>query len=488
MGTPIIRITGAFAAAIMLTAACSNSDTSTRPRDDDSPISAATGQTPAVTDEDTDGTTTSPPSDDTITPDTTATSNESVGTTEVPEGTSLDATSDTGTTGQSSDQDDTPVADAPEVTVTAGPQGTTSGRDENGEGGVFVASWNVTPADADCGLSLDDTDGNSVVHETSVFDTSGETRTIEILYNVTAGKLPITMKLGCVNGNSPQTLVELPVEIVEPEPEPEVKVKNYENRSANSVFPATDRYYFDHDEIRALFPECAPYPTPASTQAWLDEFLGFWDSVYADWDTERTGVGGRLIASGWWTTEQIRIRWPESQITAESARDNATYNSQLGYLYLWSREETVGIVEGYYYYPHKANDGRYVFQDLYQRAALSGYSSTDASPATVTDLLRVLHDDGISAPGPNPPSVDVGQMIAEWTIFRYQQPPSTAEPAAWAMLTLLETRDSNCFVPLMRTVCESGEPHESVHLRHPSQGGSRMGAALWNMVCPDIEQ
>ena len=163
--------------------------------------------------------------------------------------------------------------------------------------------------------------------------------------------------------------------------------------------------------------------------------MGFWDSVYANWDTELVNLSGSRVASGWWTTEQIKMWQPESQITAESARKNAVYDSKLDYLYLWSRQETVGtIAAGYYYYPHKTNDGRYVFQDLYQRAALSGYSSTDASPATVTDLLRVLRDDGISAPGPNPPSVDVGQMIAEWTLFRYQQPPTTAEPTAWAML------------------------------------------------------
>ncbi|WP_419933197.1 hypothetical protein [Candidatus Poriferisodalis sp.] len=383
------------------------------------------------------------------------------------------------------------VPEAPVVTVTHGPTGVTNGRDEHGEGGSFRVTWNVTPADASCGFSLQDAEGESVIHEILTHEGAGQVaRDLEVLYSAQAGRLPITLSIACRDDDSPQTVLELPVEIVEPEPEPEpaAVIKNYENRSADSKLPANDLYFFDHDEIRALFPECGPFPTSPEVQVWLDDFLGFWDRVYANWDAEVQIVDGARLASGWWSTEQIRLWLPESTITAESARANAVYDKTLNYVYLWTRDERTGsFAPNYSYYPHLRSDGQYAFGNLYRRLALAGYSSTDLSQATVSEGLRLVRDEGISAPGPNPASVEVGQMLAEWMLTRYRLPPTTREPTAWAMLSLLEVRDGNCVASSMRAICESGEPHTSAHLRHPSQGGSRLGTALWSIVCPEID-
>lgn len=265
-------------------------------------------------------------------------------------------------------------------------------------------------------------------------------------------------------------------------------IKNYKNRSTDSVLPASDIFYFDHDEIAALFPECGPFPTSPEARDWLDNIFNFWDRVYANWDTETHNAGGVRLASGWWTTEQIRMRYPHSTITAAEAKANAFYSRSLDFPFLWEPyRHDLTNTEGYIFYPHKSDDGYVFFPNLYARAAVAGYSSTDAAPATEEELLRLFRDNGIAHPGPNPPSADVGQMLAEWTVYRYSLPPTTREPTAWAMVTLLETRDSNCFVPKMRAICESGEQQESRHLRHPSQGGSRLGAALWSIVCPEVE-
>lgn len=271
------------------------------------------------------------------------------------------------------------------------------------------------------------------------------------------------------------------------EPAEEVISKSYENRSPNSKLPANDLYFFDHDEIRALFPQCGPFDTTPAAQRFLDDFLGYWDRVYANWDTEVQIVDGTRIVSGWWTTEQIRMWLPESSVTAESAHENAVFDAALNDVYLGATDEDVGTVgDGNAVYPHRFSTGQFTFPNLYQRGVLGGYSSTANAPADNDQIIRMFTDTGIVAPGPNPDGADVGQMIAEWTLTRYWQPPTTREPTAWAMLSLLEVRDSGCIVPEMRSICEGGAPHESVHLRHPSQGGSRFGAALWSIVCPEI--
>ena len=126
---------------------------------------------------------------------------------------------------------------------------------------------------------------------------------------------------------------------------------SYQNRSENSVFPATDEYYFDHDEVAALFDQCrtggrppapasADYPPPihmvgrvddvdgdgwVSENDWLNQGLDFWESVFENWDTEIHDIGGKVVASGWWTSEQLRMYYPSGIITPQSARQEAFF-------------------------------------------------------------------------------------------------------------------------------------------------------------------
>lgn len=498
-----IRLISAAAATLMLAAACSST-----PAEDAAP---RTTDAPAATPPDT----------------TTQAAEQAAETTSAP----AEGSTEPDGTGRTEAPTTTEAAEAPVVVITHGPIGVTNGRDQYGEGGNLSVTWNVTPAEASCAFSLNDTDGNTVIHEILTYDGAGEiARDLEVLYSVQAGKLPITLTISCHNDNGAGTVIGETVRIVEPQDEttkadgeqsepteqteteqaeqseqteteqtePETTepesdgesatvVKNYERRSANSVLPATDVYYFDHDEIRALFPECAPFDTSPEVRAWLDEFFGLWDAVYADWDTETQAVGGANLASGWWTTAQIRMMLPDSQITAETARTNAYYDSSLNYVYLWNQTEPLGSFATPAPYPFDFGGGQYTFPNLYQRLALAGYSSTEASPGSQQSRLRLIRDNGIAAPGPNPPSVHVGQLLAEWALYRYWQPPTTREPTAWAMATLMEARAGSCVAASMRAICESGEQPASRHLRHSSQGGSRLGTALWSIVCPEID-
>ena len=420
-----------------------------------------------------------------------------------------------------------PAAESPTVTMTDGPLGTVNGRDEHGQGGVLRAAWNVSPADATCTYSLNDTNGNDAVHQAVVENlAAGDTeRSIEVLYAVTAGGLPLTLTIFCRTDDGAATVIGETVTIVDPgdqagetddgsasaeqadqpgdepdesdgteddetettEPDAAEPVKNYKNRSPNSVFPANDRYYFDHDEIAALFPECAPFPTSPEVREWLDEMYAHWDAAYAGWDTESVVLGGNRIAAGWWTTQQIRMRHPYSALTGESVRRDASYDSDNDYLYLYSDSETSDLTGSpYVQVPQKVSDDSYSFEDLYRRLELSGFHSVYGDPANALAHALLMPDTGIANDGPNPEGTNVGFMMAGWMIYRLSEMPTTREPTAWAMRTLLEARDHQCIVPKMRAICKSGEQPESAHLRHPAQGGSRLGAALWSIVCPEI--
>lgn len=478
--TRIARLTAATAAVALLASACSGgiveAPVATQPADEASTPSSSSAGT------------------------TTATTESTAAETAAPEPAAVESTTTT-----------EPAAEpGPTVTITDGPLGVTSGRDEHGEGGVMRAAWNVTPAEATCDYSLNDTNGNSALHQAVAANltSGGSERSLEVLYAVTVDGLPLTLTISCRTDDGAATVIGETVAIVDPDgqagetdegdgteddeteaTEPEAEpVKNYEHRSPNSVFPANDTYYFDHDEIAALFPECAPFPTSPEVREWLDDMYAHWDAAYAGWDTESVVLGGHKIAAGWWTTEQIRMRHPYSALTGESVRRDASYDSDNDYLYLYSDSETSDLTSSpYVQVPQKVSDDSYSFEDLYRRLELSGFHSVYGDPANARAHALLMPDTGIANDGPNPEGTDVGLMMAGWMVYRLSEMPTTREPTAWAMRTLLEARSHRCIAPKMRAICESGEQPESAHLRHPAQGGSRLGAALWSIVCPEID-
>ena len=162
-----------------------------------------------------------------------------------------------------------------------------------------------------------------------------------------------------------ETAAEEPEDAAE---ETETAEPNYEGRSPDSVFPS--RAYFDHDAIRALFPECAP---PPPVPQWMVDHFARWDPIYAGWDTDSQRLSGLQIASGWWTDEQLAVWRPDSGITAASARRDGTYSRDLDTVLLWPvGPAPENKVEGYAY-PYKFADGRVTMPTLYARAASRGY-------------------------------------------------------------------------------------------------------------------
>ncbi|WP_420446035.1 hypothetical protein [Candidatus Poriferisodalis sp.] len=257
----------------------------------------------------------------------------------------------------------------------------------------------------------------------------------------------------------------------------EVGAQPEDETSAYSVFPA--RAYFDHAAIRALFPNCPP-PPGGSLAGWIDDLFDHWGGVYAGWDTDSERLSGLQIASGWWTDEQLADWYPGGGITATSARRDGTYDRELDTVKLWpvGPAPAKGPV-AHAHYPYRWPDGTYTFRDLYLRAESRGYSA-DGAPAGQGVTLTHIRDDGMPGNAPNPPDVDVANLLIEWMLYRYTQPPTTGEPAAYAMRTLLEAHNPNCVAAQMRSICDfDGKINEPLLHRE-----DRFGRVLWSLVCP----
>ena len=252
-------------------------------------------------------------------------------------------------------------------------------------------------------------------------------------------------------------------------PEPEIR------RTPGSAFH--DAWYWDHAAIRALFPECPPADVAADS--WVYRVRDYWDAAYAGWDLDVRLLppDGTTVASGWWTDEQLDMAYPGLGDTAESAHSHARYDARLDTVYLWpvggGGDLSVLGGMGVSYAPQLFDDGSYAFENLYRRLTAAGYTN----PGSSDDLLPYVRDDGAS--GVNLPDTDVGALLGEWTITRYQYPPTVHEPAAWAMFTLLDARESGCVVEQMQAVCDSGDG-EGLLTRD-----DRFGRVLWSLVCPD---
>lgn len=267
----------------------------------------------------------------------------------------------------------------------------------------------------------------------------------------------------------------------------EVAQPYWKYRSVGTAFP--DSAFYDHNQIKALFPHCPPQE--GRSFGWVDDVFAYWDETYARWDTESQlveGSDGRSyrIATGWWTDEQLEMFRPGDGITAASARQHAGYWADANYLTLWPAggvPSGVGIAERYVaFWPRQSADGRYTFENLYRRLESIGYRDTDDDRPTALETLAVVRDDGVSGNGPNPAGISVGHMLAEWMITRYQFPPTTREPAAWAMRTLLTEREALCVAEAMTAVC-NGQVEEP--LSPVLDRDHRFGRVLWSLVCPE---
>ena len=376
---------------------------------------------------------------------------------------------------------------SPEITVTSGPTGTTTGRDEHGEGGVFRVDWDVDPAEADCSFSLNDVDGNSVVHDVTGVTGAGETaRTLEVLYSVTLDGLPIMVTLTCRTDDGAGTVVGLPVQIVEPgeettdaeaetESEPKAVTKNYENRSADSVLPATDDFYFDHDEIRALFPECPPGKwSSAAAEEWFYGFVGMLHALYDGWDTEVvSGRNGKQVVTGWWTDENLAARWIPAPLAAEAKKQ--VHINPAGDLNIWGGSTNAVSFPEWHLFPWRQGDDGFML-NLHDRLEPDDYE-WERTPAFLW-----ARDEGIQPHRAPPANVETAALIADWMVYRYQESPVTREPTPWAMRTLLEARDIECVSDEMKAICSAEELPESAHLRNDS-GSSPLGRALWSIIC-----
>ncbi len=79
--------------------------------------------------------------------------------------------------------------------------------------------------------------------------------TVEFLNDARQGQDRITLRVFGGNAAVSQDAIDTYLAASRP------TGKTYKNRSPDSVLPATDRYFIDHHEAAALFPECPPPPS-----------------------------------------------------------------------------------------------------------------------------------------------------------------------------------------------------------------------------------
>ena len=371
-------------------------------------------------------------------------------------------------------------------------------------GATLSASWQVMPEEATCYYDLLDADGGqagSGFAETSQEGATG--RGIQVEYDPGTADALDSVEIRCSLLGGETAVSEFQIYRV-----------NYKNRHPDSVLPADDEHYFDHGEIAALFGECGTgkryrtkWSVPATTtdevsdhdgdgdvdyNDYLDTRLDFWEGVFENWDTEVTDLGNMKVASGWWTTRQLRMHHPASGITAASARQDAYYDASDRYITLlpWGELPPEAYQTGGYWaeFPIQVGDGEYFLRDLYLRLEDSvGYVANNDAVPHAGAQGRWISDTGIASNGnPNRQEVYPDGLLWDWMDARYEYAPVDREPTAWAVRTLLTARDARCVVREMRVHCTSEEFHLSRHMRHPDQGGSRLGSVLWSAVCPEV--
>ncbi|WP_423920942.1 cell wall-binding repeat-containing protein [Candidatus Poriferisodalis sp.] len=261
---------------------------------------------------------------------------------------------------------------------------------------------------------------------------------------------------------------------------PVAGAKHYKNRSERSMLPAEDKYFIDHGEVAALFPECGPPPEYHPNTIALNNSQM---ALYGGFDREVTpgAFGSTTIdfTTGWWTDETLyevyKNTYPE--IDVAWAKQHVT---------MWNFGQI-----GFGWRPHLQGPdwmkvpsaGNPVWRGLYDRIAMDGFVS-DA----ITGAEGFADHYGIRNPRRVDPNdalwIDQGgRLLWDWMGFMIQFPPVDREPAVWGMHTLLTTRHPKCVAQRMLAMCDDPlTTGLSPHLRH-DQHASPLGWALRNLIC-----
>lgn len=212
-----------------------------------------------------------------------------------------------------------------------------------------------------------------------------------------------------------------------------------------------------------LWSHCPPEVWPS----WLTGYLDDWDEIYAGWDSAAVTIDGTRIASGWWTDEQLALWVSDGSVTAESAHANARYDKLLNFVSVWPDGASVPL--------HPMETPR---QLTTLQAAMEhrGYEVESASLAAM--LAATLH--GVGGDTEWPDDLSEGRLLTSWMRWRYQQPPTTAEPVAWALRSLFEARESDCAAEALIEMCASAAtPPPMLAQRHP------IGRVLRSLACAE---
>ena len=297
--------------------------------------------------------------------------------------------------------------------------------------------------------------------------------TLEFLNEARQGQDRITLRVFGGNAAVPQDSIDTYLNAIEPTSD-----GNYKNRSENSVLPATDRYFIDHDEVASLFPDC-PTPSSPANQNTLRFRRGLQER-YAGFDTEiTTGPFGSTtidFTTGWWTDDALQFVYGPTypEINVEWAKANIT-------MWRWN-QIGFGWRAQYVPIPGQKLVSAAGFRGVYERIVLDGYDESVSAQEYVYHLgahlvRRVDIDNDKAWPA------DGGQLLWDWAGFMHAFPPVDREPAAWGMHTLLDARNGVCVVHKTLSLCDAPFTDEtSPHLRNDEHASS-LGIALWNLVC-----
>ena len=263
------------------------------------------------------------------------------------------------------------------------------------------------------------------------------------------------------------------------------EIKHYQNRSADSALPATDKYFIDHTEVAALFPDCEPPGDvyhPNTLQRMSDR-----RSLYGGFDRE-VAQGffhdrQRDFVSGWWTDDKLQEvyggTYPEIDIEWAKQRITMWSWNQIGFGQPTSADGQIDFPDWVRVPSSTGAGGGY--KGLYELMVLNGYSDGELP-------LRWVHHYGLQTPHRVDPDdalwiLQGGLLLWDWTTFMHQFPPIDREPAAWGMHTLLLARHPICVAQRMLAVCDDPITADtSPHLRGDKHA-SPLGLALRNLIC-----
>ena len=121
-------------------------------------------------------------------------------------------------------------------------------------GNTLAARWRVDPLETNCYYDLVNTDSEVIgtgIAGIDLYEEDDGTRFVNEGYDPETAEAVDSVVIRCTVRGGEEATISHPV-----------RRPVYQNRHPDSVFPADDDHYFDHDEVRALFPECQPLEDP----------------------------------------------------------------------------------------------------------------------------------------------------------------------------------------------------------------------------------